>query len=508
MLDDTNKYRLFFDYINDAAYIHEIDRLNNYGKFLEVNQKMVEQLGYSKEELLKMYPHDLVAPESHDKIKRSEIQLLRNKHQYLEIEHISKEGKRIPVEVSLHLFEVDDKKLVFGTVRDIWEQKKYIRKLKKAKEKAEESDRLKSAFLSNMSHEIRTPMNGLVGFSELIVQDGLSRDQKLHYNKLIKKSAEHLLSIVNDILDISRIETGQMVLVKEECSLNEIIDKVYQHLVYLLKARQSAPDVHCYKYFDNGNDFIISDRSRLIQVLSNLVDNAAKFTVNGGIQMGYIVNAKQDLEFFVKDSGIGIPENKLPVIFERFRQVDDSHTREYGGAGLGLPIAKGIVELMGGKMWSDSVLGKGTTISFTIPWNKSVKYGAKKETEGRIQLPDFSKKTIMIVEDNPENLLFLEALAGFYNLSVVKASRGEDAIHFVKQNHQIDLILMDIRLPDINGFEVTKTIKKLISIPIIAQTAYTSSDDQAQCYKAGCDDYISKPIFNEEFEKILVKYLS
>lgn len=505
---EEHSFKVFIDYINDAAYIYELAENIAPGPFLEVNQKMVEQLGYSKEELLMMHPYDILAPGIADIIKRTENQLINTKHLYLEIDHVNNVGKKFPVEVSLHLFEIDGRRLVFGTVKDIREQKKYIRKLRKAKEKAEESDRLKSAFLENMSHEIRTPMNGIVGFSDLIIQDDLDNEQKAAYSNLIKRSTRQLLSIVNDILDISRIETGQMTLIDSVCSLNKIMDDLYNTHANELSIKDNKLEIGYSKCFSDGDDIILADQFRLQQTLNYLISNAIKFTFSGTINFGYTLKSNSFLEFWVRDTGIGIPENKLSLVFERFRQADDSNTREYGGTGLGLPIAKGIVELMNGSIWIISKTGNGTTVKFTIPYRKSTSIKVSDEIKPKIEKANFSDKTILIVEDNYENSKLLEEIAKFFKVNVIKAFNGSDAISYIYQNNNINLVFMDIRLPDMSGLEVIGTIKELISAPIVAQTAYASEEDKTKCLAAGCNDYMAKPVVKEEFERMLVKYLS
>ncbi|MFO7658306.1 MAG: ATP-binding protein [Bacteroidales bacterium] len=499
--------RLFFDYFNDAAYIYELDKDNKPGKFLDVNQKMVEQLGYTKEELLQMHPYDMLAPGALEIIKRTEQELSKTRHHYLEIDHINNAGKKFPVEVSLHLFNINGNRLVFGTVKDIREHKKYIRKLRKAKEKAEESDRLKSAFLSNMSHEIRTPMNGIIGFSELIVQDNLDNEQRIAYSELIKRCTVQLLGIVNDILDISKIETDQMTMIESNCSVNNIMDDLYTEL----KERNSKREniiINYTKYLDDGDDIIFADQSRLYQVIGNLISNAEKFTFSGSIDFGYNLENNDTLKFWVKDTGIGIPDDKQQVVFERFRQADDSNTREFGGTGLGLPIAKGIIEQMDGKIWIESKIGKGSNIFFTIPYKKSVLNKNVEKVKSTEDAINFNGKTIFIVEDNLENSLLLEEIAKLYKIKTIKAFNGSEAIKCLSQNSNIDLIFIDIRLPDISGIEVITTVKNLVSAPFVALTAYASPEDKLKCLAAGCEDYIAKPLTRIEFERMLIKYLS
>ncbi len=508
LLESEQRYRMFFDNINDAAYIHEVVDGKEPGRFLDVNQKMVEYLGYSRGELLEMHPNQIASQDSLEKFKSSTNFFENMSHQYIEMEHLTKTGKKIPVELSMHYFQDEGKHMVFGTVRDIRERVKYIRKLKKAKEKAEESDQLKSAFLANISHEVRTPMNGIIGFTDLISQVDLSEEQKDTYIRLIKRSADQLLRIINELLDISKIDTGQLKLNKNNMSLNELMDELMGYMKSLLNQNSKNLTISCVRSLQSGDDVILADGKRLRQIFQNLLNNAEKFTESGNIEFGYNVSDEENIRFFVRDTGIGISSDKVLAVFERFRQADDSHTREFGGIGLGLPIAKGLVELMGGTVNLETETDKGTMVEFILPVQKSKLAKREPSIPLVFEEPDLTNKTLLIVEDNPENSALLSEYAQLNGAQVIVTAKGREAIDLCMMNPNIDLIFMDIRLPDISGLEVTKSIKKFLSnVPIIAQTAYASSEDMNLCLEAGCDDFITKPIEMKAFYSMVSKHI-
>jgi len=516
--ESEKKYHTFFDNINDGAFILEFcDNWEN-SKFLEINQKMIEILGYSRQEFLNMSISNLITTEDLEKTKKNLTQLSSFQHEYIEVNFINYKNKTIPVELSLHLYEEDKKMMIFATVRDIRERLKLIKKLQKAREKAEESDRLKSAFLANISHEIRTPMNGIIGFSELLCQEDISLEQRRIYLNYIRKSSDQLLNVINDILDISRLEIGELQLYESEFSLNSLIDNCYNFLLEKINESGKKINVKVYKGKNFNEDFIISDQKRIKQILENLLDNSFKFTKEGEIKFGYILNENL-LEIYVQDTGIGIPEDKISIIFETFRQIDYSHSREYGGTGLGLAIVKGLVDLMQGNIDINSEINKGTKITIKIPIKKSIidKDIKNKDYEDtktkKLETKEFEitkeKMPIVIVEDNKENAELLAEYAATLNLNVIKFYKGSDVVEFCKKNNNIQLIFMDIRLPDVNGLEITKRLLKINpKLKIIAQTAFASLDDKMKCLKAGCIDYISKPISYKDFVGIIEKHIS
>ncbi|MDP2890331.1 MAG: response regulator [Bacteroidota bacterium] len=364
--------------------------------------------------------------------------------------------------------------------------------LVRAKEKAEESDHLKTAFLHNISHEIRTPMNSIIGFSELINDPDLLSEKRNEYTGMIVQNCNQLLSIITDIVSIATIEAGQEKILEKEMDLNETLSQLYRQ--FLLKVKNQNLSLVLSPFKPENEEIILTDKTKLVQILSNLIDNALKFTLHGYVNFGYSI-VGSEIEFFVKDTGIGIPEELDEEIFKRFRQVETTTTRQFGGSGLGLTISKAYTELLGGRMWLDSQLGKGTTIYFTIPYKK-VEEMVFPELK-LIQEPVFKingTKTVLIAEDEDTNFFLLEELLSGLNIRIIRALNGAEAVDICRLTHNVDLVLMDIKMPVMDGFTATKLIREFKSdLPIIAQTAYSDERDRQKALAMGCSDYISKP---------------
>jgi PAS domain S-box-containing protein len=380
-------------------------------------------------------------------------------------------------------------KKVYGIIQDITENKKVEQELIAAKNKAEESDRLKSAFLSNMSHEIRTPMNGIMGFSQLLAGKDLSDEEKSQFVDIIAKSCDKLLETINDILDISKIETGQVSVRKTEVNIYDLIDSMGR------RYREAVHKKGLEMYIRNVSDKSLclnTDNVKLHQIIENLLNNALKFTPTGFIELGCEISNGY-AHFFVKDSGIGIAPEHHSIIFEPFRQAEISTSVEYGGFGIGLSITKNYVKILGGEIKIESQLGLGTRFDFTFPISQSSEI-IKNQKE---QKP-MKSLLCMIVEDFEINYLYLKALLTPLGINVVWAKNGHEALKMVIEKSEIDFILMDIRLPDLSGYELTKMIKKSHPLlPIIVQTANAMVNEKEEAFMAGCDDYITKPIYKD-----------
>jgi hypothetical protein len=374
--------------------------------------------------------------------------------------------------------------------KDITQKRKLTEELIKAKEKAEENDRLKTAFLANISHEIRTPLNGTFGFSELLRTPGLTEELKETYINIIEQSGQRMLNVINDIVDISRIESRQMEIHIQETNLNKVLKDL---------AASFAPEANEKKLLLSAevpsiweNFLIKTDRGKLIQVISNLIKNAIKFTHSGAVSFGYLPNGKT-LRFFVKDSGVGIPDSQIKLIFERFSQGSTSLTRAYEGFGLGLPISKALIEMLGGTIWVDSKPGEGSTFYFEIPISEDE--FARIPEKSSPQTKTLQSITILIVEDDLNSLMFMKTLLRLEKISVLEANNGIKAIEAVKNHPEIDLVLIDMKMPEMDGLEATSHIKQIRpELPVIAQTAYAMREDVENARKAGCDDYIHKPV--------------
>jgi PAS domain S-box-containing protein len=374
---------------------------------------------------------------------------------------------------------------------DITDRKNLTRELILAKEKAEESDRLKSAFLANISHEIRTPMNGILGFSELLKNPQLLPEAKNRYIQIIEQSGNRMLSIITDIVDISKIESGQMNLESNKINVNHLLSELA--VLFTPEAQAKELRLSFTTALPNEKSFIQTDRNKLTQVLTNLIKNSLKFTKDGSINFGYEL-VDDYLEFYVKDTGVGIPADQTEIIFEQFRQGSISLTRAYEGAGLGLSISKAFVEMLGGTIWVETKLGQGSVFYFRIPYSKQSHNPVHFE-EGKENTPTSNVITILIAEDDVNSLMFLRTLLELDGLKILEAANGQEAVESVKDHPEISLVLIDMKMPIMNGFEATRLIKQIRpKLPVIAQTAYAFAKDQDEALQAGCDDYISKPI--------------
>ncbi|MCB0805151.1 MAG: PAS domain S-box protein [Bacteroidales bacterium] len=403
-----------------------------------------------------------------------------------------------------------------GMKEDITERKKMEKELILAKEKAEESDRLKSAFLANMSHEIRTPMNAIIGFSQLLNVENIGEDDKNHFIDLIQTSGNDLLHLIDDIIDISKIEAGQFKVFKSQYFLDHILKELYDSYKEFLKTKPEKSNITLrFKTPPEGNTVVYTDIDRFKQIFRNLLNNAIKFTESGLIEYGYRLVSKNKIrviEFYIRDTGIGIHSDKLDIIFESFRQANDSDTKLYGGTGLGLAITRKMVEILGGEIWVKSVKGQGSTFYFTLPYQKfemgvGYEMAEQKSTKSPLKDIDWEDKSILIVEDDDGSFLYFKNILSNTKISVERAVNGLDAIEKVK-NRKFNAILMDIRIPKLNGLETTRRIKKIAqNLPVIAQTAFAMEDEKEKCFAAGCDDYIAKPVQINDFLQIIDKHI-
>jgi CheY-like chemotaxis protein len=365
---------------------------------------------------------------------------------------------------------------------------------------------LKTAFLANMSHEIRTPMNGIIGFTDLLKEPKLSGKQQKAYIDVIQQSGYRMLNIINDLIDIARIEAGQVEVKMEDTYVNNLLDGIYSF--FKPEAEMKKLSFTCKKDLPVTDSFIRTDATKLHQILTNLIKNALKFTRTGSIDFGYSIK-NSTIEFFVKDSGIGIAPELKDKIFERFRRGDISDTTEYEGAGLGLSITKAFVEMLGGKIWLESQLNKGTTFFFSLPFStvrdsKKQKIQLKKEP-GKSQV----SHTVLVVEDDETSFLYLKEILYRNGLKVIRAINGEEAVHLTEQYADIELVLMDIKMPVMNGLDATRLIKQLRpDLPVIAETAYASPEDRQRSIEMGCDDFLSKPISKELLMEKIKSYIS
>ncbi len=411
--------------------------------------------------------------------------------------------------------EINHRKKVEATLQEYQDDLEVLvvertRELNAAKEKAEESDKLKTAFLANMSHEIRTPMNAIVGFSYLLTDPELTDDLKFDYVKIIKSNGEVLMNLINDILDISMIESGQLKTKRKPCAVTNLLDEL-KPFYDKEKERYKKQHLEIIQDYEKGMENLIinTDKIRFRQVMTNLLSNAIKFTDKGSIAYGYRVADSEKVMFFVRDTGKGIPTDKHHVIFDRFSKFGDvNETKLYSGTGLGLAICHELVNLLGGKIWLDSCPGRGSTFYFTFPYDLSNDESLFLKQKGiSFDIEKFKGKTILIAEDVLSNYQLLCAFLDKLNINIIWAQNGLEAVNIYKSNRNIDLILMDVQMPMMDGIKALEKIRKLDSnVPIIIITAFYLADEMERSYSAGCSDYIVKPMRKEDLLNIIYRY--
>lgn len=370
--------------------------------------------------------------------------------------------------------------------------------IEKIKMTAEESDILKSKFIANLSHEIRTPMNGIMGFVQLLKYEE-DRERIDYYINIIHNSGFLLVSLIDDIVDLSKIDAGQLSIINGECDVDSLLFGLYSFFNDI-KFRQEKEHISIRLLNLNADDeatAIYTDEHRLKQILTNLISNAMKFTDSGSVDFGYeIQEEEQTIKFFVRDTGIGIPESKRQIIYDKFRQGYEGSTRRYSGTGIGLHIAKCLVEMLGGSIWYESEVGVGTIFFFTIPYNPVAHSITQVETiSSDEEYYNWEGKRILVAEDVETNYRYIRAILDSTKATVVWASNGKMAVDKVLKGGNFDVVLMDMHMPVMDGYEATRLIRESNdSTPIIAQTAYVQNYDSAKCIEFGCNDFIPKPI--------------
>lgn len=388
---------------------------------------------------------------------------------------------------------------------DITDEKRSVHMAEAAALTAENANKNKTAFLANMSHEIRSPLNGIIGFSELLADKNLTDAERQRYLNIIQNNGNALISLLSDLIDISKLESGKLLISNRNFAPSALMDE----LKYQFEGSSAGKSADVQISFSSNKSFqdieINSDPNRLRQILINLITNAIKFTSKGRIEIGADF-AGDEMLFWVKDSGIGIPSENQQLIFERFRQVDTPGVSPVMGFGLGLAISKALVELLGGKLWVESLPEQGSLFVFTIKTN--ILSNTMETTQLNNSYPfDFREHTILIAEDIDFSFLYIEAVLRRTGVKILWAQNGREAIEHVKTNQDIDLILMDMHMPVMNGYDATEAITKLKpGLPVIAQTAFVLPEDMKKCYAAGCSGYLAKPIRKEQLLNTLAEY--
>lgn len=523
------KVRNFTSLSNDIFSIVDFE-----GNFLEVTQGLQKTLGWRKSEFIHKNLKDFAHKDDINNSIDAIINVLKTGRYVFKSRYICKDGNYKWIE--WNSFVIEEDKLIYSIGRDVTERVKTEEELRTAKIVAEEANNAKSNFLANMSHEIRTPINGIMGMTDLALMTNLTDEQKEYLN-MVKASSTHLLDLINDILDIAKIESGKFKLELESFNLEEKINKLVKNFSVL--AYKKFIEVLYFVDPSLTDIDIVGDPLRLSQILMNLMNNALKFTEKGNI----IVCAKKvagppgkvKVQFSVSDTGIGIPEDKMNKLFKTFSQVDDSYTKKYGGTGLGLAISQNLVHMMNGDIWVTSRKENGSCFYFTaefLPVDNSLSY-ISEDAETDLSDVKFQQqylnsndltdkisvgimdnspsKTILIVDDNEINQELVSALLTKKGYRYINAFNGTEALKIL-ESRKIDLILMDIQMPKLNGLNTTSIIRdkeKLIGahIPIIAMTAYVMVGDKEKFLACGMDDYISKPIDFESLYTKIGKYL-
>ncbi|CAG9874004.1 PAS domain-containing protein [Bacteroides xylanisolvens] len=501
--DELRELNLLLDGIlnNIPVYLFVKDPENDF-RYLYWNKAFADHSGIPASKAIGHTDYE-VFPSHGDaeKFRKDDLELLQT-HKRIDMQetYLSATGKARIVQTLKALVPMEGRKpLLIGISWDITNLQNIEQELIKARIKAEQSDRLKSAFLANMSHEIRTPLNAIVGFSQLLPAAETAEEKKL-YSGIINQNSDILLQLINDILDLSKIEAGTLEYIKRPMNLGEVCRTIYA--VHKERVKEGVTLV-----FDNVDEnlFIEGDQNRIMQVITNFLTNASKFTYAGEIRLGF-ERTDKNIRVYVKDTGIGIEPEKVDHVFERFVKLNSFAQ----GTGLGLSICQMIIEKIGGEIGVTSELGKGSTFYFTIPYEEAGELGeifkmSKTESKGNTVNRVQQIKKILVAEDVESNFILLKNLIG-REYTLLWAKDGVEAIEMYKQ-YQPDLILMDIKMPRMDGLEATHIIRSYSKeVPIIALTAYAFETDKELALEMGCNDFVTKPVSKEALEKALEKF--
>ncbi|MEI7981790.1 MAG: LytS/YhcK type 5TM receptor domain-containing protein [Bacteroidota bacterium] len=498
LLQSEEKFRQLFEKSDVMMLLVEPDST----RIVDANAASARFYGFSIEALTKkrMTEINIPSPERNSESRQKEF---FEEAGCIEFGHQLATGEVRTVEVHSSPIFFNNQTLLFSIIHDITARKKAEKALVEAKERAEESDRLKSTFLATMSHELRTPLNAIIGFSDLM-SDGLEMANVQKFSKSVYDSGIQLLSIIESIFDIALLQSKESKVKMSTFQISELFSKI-GYFLSVERKRKNYQNLDIRYHPDPlFPDLIIqTDTVKLTQLLSNLLNNALKYAGSGKVDYGYKVNGA-GLIFFVKDTGIGIPADKLEMIFKPFTQLDDSYTRVHGGVGLGLAICSEIAALLKGQLWAESDKGKGAAFFFKLDHVIVPDITGKSVSGPGEAVPDMTNKTILIVDDLVENTFLLTSILTGTKAKILSAESGNNAIRMVKENPSIDLILMDIKMPELNGYETTRAIHSFRpGIPVIAQTAYAFKEDKELAKAAGCVNHIAKPIQKKELFEIL-----
>lgn len=374
--------------------------------------------------------------------------------------------------------------------------------------KSEESELLKTAFLSNVSHEIRTPMNAILGFSNLLSHPGIGNEEKERFIELINQNGRNLMTLLDDIIDVSKMDSGQLDIKNSKVVLDEFMRDLHSHFSAEAK-RKSGDSIKIYYRSSAPEDLsVLVDSQKLRQVMFQLMGNALKFTDRGFVEFGYSVVDEDQLLFHVKDTGIGIPYGREEDVFKRFSKFNQNRNRLFGGTGIGLSIAQSLVTMMGGRIWVEPQTGKGSLFYFTIPFHKAKPTSQLSADSASLPgMYNWQGRTFLVAEDEEDNFRYIEVALSLSNANLIWARDGKEAVDLFRKKRNIDLVLMDIKMPRLDGYSATRQIRQFSDVPVIAQTAYSLTDEKDKLIKAGCDDYISKPIGYSDLLYKIHKYV-
>ncbi|WP_036984090.1 ATP-binding response regulator [Prolixibacter bellariivorans] len=474
------------------------------GNIKGANPAFLNMLNFASEQLLGKHYREL-CPIGFTRFL-SEIEE-RGYTDIIDIELLNSTGQKVPVSLMAYKMPAPtgDSEEIWVIVKDIVDQKKAEKDILKAMHRAKQSERLKSAFLANISHEIRTPMNSIIGFAELLGNDDLPDERRKWYSRIIAENAEMLLAIVNNVLDISRLETGQLKVVRHETDLNKIISDIYD--LFTLQAQEKGIELNIKNLLPKELAIVHTDESKLKQILINLTGNAIKFTHEGQINISCSVE-NGEVYFSIADTGIGIAPEDQKAIFERFRQVDDSTTRKYGGTGLGLTISLGLTELLGGSLKLESEHGKGSVFHVRIPVQTPVPGNETTLKKDSVLSRKPEGASILVVEDGRASSLLIKEALRELDANIILVKDGESAIEVCSENTAIRLVLMDLNLPGIDGTETARLIKeKCPGILIIGQSAQQPSHQNSSKQQTIFDDFLLKPYLPKELVALVKKHI-
>jgi len=496
--ENEHKFRTLY---NNAPL--PFQSLDKNGNLIDVNPMWLRTLGYKKSEVIGKSFGDFLDSESHDKFLNN-FPLFKKRGTAHDVRYTmkTKSGKYIFTSFEAGAAFSDNGKFLqsYCVFKDISDDIKIQKEIIEAKEQAEESDKLKTAFLQNMSHEIRTPLNGILGFASLLSENDFPKDEIKSFAKIIRNSGQRLLILINNIIDFAKIASGNVKINYSAFSLNNMMRSLLNQFEIIAQSKNI--DFTLILSEEDHNSFIESDYSLISQVLSQLINNAIKFTNKGKIEVGYIFK-DSEIIFSVQDTGIGIPEEHRKKIFNSFYQADMSIAREYEGAGLGLAISDGVTKSLHGRIEFKSELNEGSTFYFYLPL-KRVKYTDVNITDTNIT----SKKTILIAEDDETSFNLLKIFLKNLNFDILRAKTGQEAVDICESRDDIKFIFMDVKLPELDGFEATKLIKQFNpNIKIVALTAYAFKNDKQNALNSGCDDYLAKPVDKSVILECIDKYI-